>query len=178
MKSFGALTLWLTAVSQAEGFTFRSTTTQQRTSTQLSVSSWGWDEDDSLFHETSNVHPTRTDNDHYQQKRANVNPAAVDHYYPRTPGTDQPQQHYEYYRETTEYYQQQQQNTEYYQQQQAPSMAVMMSRETKRVLIEELGYSRKEVKRLKFDCAHEIVQKRFRRPKGTLPAHWFGELYP
>ena len=52
------------------------------------------------------------------------------------------------------------------------SLAMMMTQETKRILIEELGYRRADVKRLKFDKARGLVEQRIRCPKEGVPESW------
>lgn len=52
------------------------------------------------------------------------------------------------------------------------SMATMISRENKRVLIEELGYRRSDVDRLKFDLAPAIVENRLKCPDSGIPGEW------
>ena len=58
------------------------------------------------------------------------------------------------------------------------SVAMMISQENRRVLIEELGYKRADVDRLKYDLAPILVEKRIRRPPpteedGGIPDDWF-----
>jgi len=53
------------------------------------------------------------------------------------------------------------------------STAVMISQESKRILIEELGYRRADVERLKPQLAAPIIAKRLRCPTNTaLPESW------
>ncbi|CAB9530053.1 expressed unknown protein [Seminavis robusta] len=52
------------------------------------------------------------------------------------------------------------------------SVAVMMSQENKRILIEELGYRRKEAERLRLDLVPDIVQQRIRCPTEGIPEEW------
>lgn len=55
------------------------------------------------------------------------------------------------------------------------SVATMISQEKKRILIEELGYKRRDVERLKFDLALTLVDRQVRCPEGggELPETWF-----
>ena len=55
------------------------------------------------------------------------------------------------------------------------SVATMISQEKKRILIEELGYRRRDVERLKFDLALTLVDRQVRCPEGgaDLPKAWF-----
>mmetsp|Transcript_3047 Transcript_3047/g.4102 ORF Transcript_3047/g.4102 Transcript_3047/m.4102 type:complete len:252 (-) Transcript_3047:257-1012(-) len=53
------------------------------------------------------------------------------------------------------------------------SVATMISRENRRVLIEELGYRRKDVESLKLDLVPAIVENRVKRPDGDLPDAWY-----
>jgi hypothetical protein len=54
------------------------------------------------------------------------------------------------------------------------SVATMTSQENKRVLIEELGYRRRDVDRLKFDLALTLVERQVRCPEsGEIPEAWF-----
>jgi len=58
------------------------------------------------------------------------------------------------------------------------SVATMISRENKRILIEELGFKRSDVERLRFDIVTCIIESRTRRPSTSttqdegLPASW------
>jgi hypothetical protein len=52
------------------------------------------------------------------------------------------------------------------------SVATMIPQETKRVLIEELGYRRVDVERLKFDLAPVLVERRLRCPEEGMPESW------
>lgn len=52
------------------------------------------------------------------------------------------------------------------------SVATMIPQETKRVLIEELGYRRKDVEELKFDLAPVLLEKRTRCPAEGMPVSW------
>jgi len=53
------------------------------------------------------------------------------------------------------------------------STAVMISQESKRILIEELGYRRSDVERLKPQLAAPIIAQRLRCPKDQeIPASW------
>ena len=53
--------------------------------------------------------------------------------------------------------------------------ALFVSQETKRVLVEELGYKRAEAERLRPEMAGPIVKKRTRRPEGGVPEDWLME---
>lgn len=48
----------------------------------------------------------------------------------------------------------------------------MITNEMKRVLIEELGYRRQEVERLREELAGPIIEKRVARPLEGVPADW------
>jgi len=50
--------------------------------------------------------------------------------------------------------------------------AIFINQQTKRVLIEELGYRRAEVERLRPELALPIVSKRLLRPQDGVPAEW------
>lgn len=52
------------------------------------------------------------------------------------------------------------------------STAVMINQESKRILIEELGYRRADVERLQPALAAPIIARRLRRPPGGLPESW------
>ena len=52
------------------------------------------------------------------------------------------------------------------------SVATMISQQNKRILIEELGYRRRDVERLKFDLAPSLIERRVRRPEDGLPDAW------
>jgi hypothetical protein len=52
------------------------------------------------------------------------------------------------------------------------STAVMTSQETRRALIEELGYKRKDVDRMKFELGPAIVSKRIACPPEGMPESW------
>ena len=51
-------------------------------------------------------------------------------------------------------------------------VATMLSRENKRILIEELGYRRRDVERLDFSMAASLVDKKIPCPD-TIPDSWF-----
>lgn len=53
------------------------------------------------------------------------------------------------------------------------STAVMMSQEMRRVLIEELGYRRRDVDRMRVELAAPVIAKRARCPEGGMPASWY-----
>ena len=50
--------------------------------------------------------------------------------------------------------------------------ALFINQQTKRILIEELGYKRAEVERLKPELAQPLVEKRTFRPSGGMPEEW------
>ena len=52
------------------------------------------------------------------------------------------------------------------------SVATMINQETKRILIEELGYRRVDVDKLRFELAGPIVEKRLRCPSEGIPDSW------
>ena len=52
------------------------------------------------------------------------------------------------------------------------SVATMISQENKRILIEELGYRRADVERLKFELAPSIIEQRTKCPADGMPASW------
>lgn len=52
-------------------------------------------------------------------------------------------------------------------------VAAMLTQANKRILIEELGYRRADVKKLKFDLALGLVQDRIPCPKEGVPDSWF-----
>ena len=52
------------------------------------------------------------------------------------------------------------------------STSVMTSQETRRVLIEELGYKRKDVDRMRFELGPAIVSKRLMCPPEGMPNSW------
>ena len=52
------------------------------------------------------------------------------------------------------------------------STAVMISQNQKRILIEELGYRRKDVDKMRFELAAPIIDKRIRCPEGGMPDEW------
>jgi hypothetical protein len=51
--------------------------------------------------------------------------------------------------------------------------AVMISQNQKRMLVEELGYRRKDVDKLRFELASPIIEKRIRCPDTGMPREWF-----
>ena len=53
------------------------------------------------------------------------------------------------------------------------TVAVMMSQETRRILIEELGYRRKDVDRMRVELAAPIVAKRLPCPETGMPDSWY-----
>ena len=52
------------------------------------------------------------------------------------------------------------------------STAVMISQNQKRILVEELGYRRKDVDKLRFELASPIIEKRIRCPDTGIPPEW------
>ena len=52
------------------------------------------------------------------------------------------------------------------------SIPMMISQDNKRILIEELGYRRKVVERLKFELAPVLVEKRVKCPESGVPESW------
>lgn len=52
------------------------------------------------------------------------------------------------------------------------STAVMMNQNMRRVLIEELGYRRKEVDRMRVELAAPIIEKRMKCPPDGMPESW------
>lgn len=52
------------------------------------------------------------------------------------------------------------------------SVATMISQENKRILIEELGYRRADVERLKFELAPSIIDQRTKCPAEGMPSAW------
>ncbi|CAB9530054.1 expressed unknown protein [Seminavis robusta] len=55
---------------------------------------------------------------------------------------------------------------------QSSSVATMMSQENKRILIEELGYRRKDAERLRLELVSSIVEKRLKCPTEGIPEEW------
>jgi len=52
------------------------------------------------------------------------------------------------------------------------SVATMINQESKRILIEELDYRRRDVERIKFDLAPFLIERRVRCPKEGMPDSW------
>eukprot|EP00979_Chaetoceros_neogracilis_P011112 scaffold2689_cov267-Chaetoceros_neogracile.AAC.8 len=52
------------------------------------------------------------------------------------------------------------------------SVATMINQESKRILIEELDYRRRDVERIKFDLAPFLIERRVRCPKDGMPNSW------
>jgi len=53
------------------------------------------------------------------------------------------------------------------------SVATMINQESKRILIEELDYRRRDVERLKFDLVPSLIERRVRCPEDGIPNSWF-----
>lgn len=55
------------------------------------------------------------------------------------------------------------------------SVSFMITREMKRVLVEELGYSRKDVDAMRVELAGPIIDKRMRCPETGMPEDWIDQ---